>query len=88
MARLRGFIAENFQIESLGPSDAADALGCSARNVHRICQTMGVSFGRLLLEARLAAAGRRLAGGGSEWSRITDVAYDCGFAGAEGGWRT
>ena len=78
--RLRRFVAANHRREGLAPADAAAALGCSVRHVHRLCHAIGTTFGRLLLAERLAAAGRMLGAGDPSAARISDVAYDCGFS--------
>ncbi|MFC7051023.1 hypothetical protein [Emcibacter nanhaiensis] len=54
--RLHLYIGQNFRVDNITPSFAANALGCSLWNIHKICQNMGTTFGKLLLEARLSAA--------------------------------
>lgn len=77
--RLRQTIARHYADENLTPSVVAVAMGCSLRQVHKICASLGTTFGRLVLEVRLGAASRALAGGDMSVSRISDIAYECGF---------
>lgn len=77
--RLRQYIGQNFRDESVTPTDAAAALGCSLRNVHKTCQGMGTTYGKLLLEARLSAAALALANTKFPQSRIIEIAFDAGF---------
>ncbi len=79
-ARLRQYVAENFRDEAITPSQAAAALGCSLRNIHKTCQGMGTTFGKLLLDARLSAAAQSLSYKMHPQSRISDIAYDSGFS--------
>lgn len=78
-ACLRQFIGENYRDETTAPADAARALGCSLRYVHKVCANRGTTFGTLLLEARLAAAAHALATA-RQGSRISSIGYDSGFA--------
>lgn len=78
-ARLRHFVTTNMADETLSPSSAASELGCSLRQIHKICAGQGTTFGRLVLETRLGVAGRLLAYGQNSAGRISDIAYECGF---------
>lgn len=78
--RLRSYVGQHFRNEDLGPADAASALNCSLRNIHKTCQGMGTTFGRLLLDARLSAAAQALACTGSPRARISDIAFGAGFS--------
>lgn len=77
--RLRRFLGIQFEDEHLSPASAAGALGCSVRQVHKICAARGTTFGRLLIATRLEAAARLLAQDDPSAARISDVAYACGF---------
>jgi AraC-like DNA-binding protein len=78
--RLRQYIGNNFRDESTSPVDAAATLGCSLRNVHKTCQGMATTFGKLVLDARLSAAAQALASTAPSRARITDIAFDSGFS--------
>jgi len=76
--QLERFVEARFRQEGLSPADAAAELGCSLRLVHVTAATMGTSFGKMLLEARLQAALvslKRRAGG-----PVGEVAYSVGFS--------
>lgn len=77
MRDLYAFICLNHHREGLGPRDAAAAMRCSLRTVHKTCADRGTSFNALLTETRLSAAAYQLALG---QARISEVAYGCGFA--------
>lgn len=77
--RLRQFLKRHHADEGLTPGIAAIALGCSIRQIHKVCAALGTTFGRLLIETRLAAAARSLSGTSACAARISDVAYSCGF---------
>ena len=77
--RLRQFVSEHYRDETLSPAVVAQELGCSLRNIHKISAENGTSFGVLVLETRLAAAAHALALPASK-TRISAIAYDCGFA--------
>ncbi|MFC3052000.1 helix-turn-helix domain-containing protein [Kordiimonas pumila] len=78
--RLRQYIGQNFRDENITPNEAAAALNCSLRNIHKTCQTMGTTFGKLILDARLSAAAQALAYTKYPQARISDVAFDSGFS--------
>lgn len=78
--RLRHYVGQNFRDECVSPQKAAADLCCSLRSVHKACQNMGTTFGKLLLEARLSAAAQVLACNRTPQARISDVAFDSGFS--------
>ncbi|WP_168694266.1 helix-turn-helix domain-containing protein [Sphingomonas flavalba] len=80
-ARLRQFVSENFRDETLTPALAAQALGCSVRYVHKVCNSNATTFGRLLMDTRLKAAAQALATA-SSCDRVSAVGYDSGFTDA------
>jgi AraC-like DNA-binding protein len=55
-------------------------MNCSLRNIHKTCQGMGTTFGRLLLDARLSAVAQALACTGVPRARISDIAFGAGFS--------
>jgi AraC-like DNA-binding protein len=75
--RIAIFIAGNYRQEGLSPSDAALALGCSVSSIHKCCAAAGSTFGTMLASMRLSVAAYRLA---RDPHRISDIAFDCGFA--------
>ncbi|MEM8659405.1 MAG: helix-turn-helix domain-containing protein [Pseudomonadota bacterium] len=77
IARLRQYLASEFRNVDISPASAADRLGCSVRNIHKICRNEGTTFGKLLLDARLSAVARILASG--QRTKISELAFDCGF---------
>lgn len=77
--RLRQFVRRNYTDDTLTPGVAAAALGCSVRQIHKICAALGTTFGRLVLEIRLTAAAQSLSQSVVCAVRISDVAYGCGF---------
>ncbi|MEM9257809.1 MAG: helix-turn-helix domain-containing protein [Pseudomonadota bacterium] len=74
---LRQYLGCNFRQDDISPTQAAKHLGCSVRNVHKICHNEGTTFGKLLLDARLSAVSRALAGGSD--ARISELAFESGF---------
>lgn len=74
------YIARNFRDETISPTSAAEALGCSVRYVHKVCAMSGVTFNRMVLDARLSEAARSLLSSPPSASRISDIAYSSGFA--------
>lgn len=78
-AALRRLILRRLGDETFSPAQAASELGCSIRSVHAAAQTLGQSFGQLLLEARLTAAANALAGRTADRGRVSAVAFACGF---------
>lgn len=77
IGRILQFIFQNVDHENVSPQDAAKALKCSLRTIHKTCADHGTSFNNLLMEARLSVASYMLATTGS---RISDVAFASGFA--------
>jgi AraC-like DNA-binding protein len=77
MARITLFVARNYRQEGLSPRDAAQALGCSLSNIHKCCASAGTTFGNMLAGMRLSVAAYRLT---RDRQRISDIAFDCGFA--------
>lgn len=78
-ARVFDYVARNFHDPAISPSGAADALGCSVRYIHKVCALAGVTFSRLVAEARLSEAARLLRHGSTCSSRISEIAYRSGF---------
>ncbi|MEM9257830.1 MAG: AraC family transcriptional regulator [Pseudomonadota bacterium] len=74
---LRHYLGCNFRNYDIGPAQAASHLGCSVRNVHKICHSEGTTFGKLVLDARLTAVARALASSGN--ARISELAFNSGF---------
>lgn len=56
MPSLMRLLSQRIGDDSLTPTSAAAALGCSVRTLHAACQRTGRSFGRMLLDVRLDAA--------------------------------
>lgn len=77
--RLRQYVSQNFRSDEISAADAANKLCCSVRNIHKICQRSGTTFGKLLLDARLSAAAHDLAFAKDPHIRVSDIAYDSGF---------
>ena len=73
-------IAQRMSDESLTPSSAAAALGCSVRTLHAACQREGRSFGRMLRDARLDSAEKALRSSPVSTGRIGQIAFACGFS--------
>lgn len=78
-SRVFHYVAQNFQNEYVSPSTAADALGCSVRYIHKVCAMSGVTFNRMLVDARLSEAARLLRDRPPSASRISDIAFQSGF---------
>jgi AraC family transcriptional regulator, positive regulator of tynA and feaB len=78
-SRVFQYIAQNFQNEYVTPTSAADALGCSVRYVHKVCAMSGVTFNKMLVDARLSEAARLLRDGPPSSARISDIAFQSGF---------
>ncbi len=78
--RIRNYIAHRYTDPDLAPAEAAAVLGCSVRNIHRVCGLAGTSFGRLLLEARLVASRRILEQAPATNGAISRAAMDAGFS--------
>jgi AraC family transcriptional regulator, positive regulator of tynA and feaB len=78
--RIRVFVAHHYADSDLSPSRAAHELGCSLRTLHRICAIAGTSFGRALLDTRLAASQRMLQKQPAHSGQISRIALDAGFS--------
>jgi len=78
-SRVLQYIALNYRDEYVSPTSAADALGCSVRYVHKVCAMSGVTFNKMLVDARLSEAARLLREGPSSSFRISDIAFRSGF---------
>lgn len=63
----------------LNPLGVAQSRRISLRYLHRLFQLHGTTFGRWLLEERLAAARRLIEDQGSAEMTILELAYKCGF---------
>jgi AraC-like DNA-binding protein len=79
LTKLHDFIGLHFREEGLNPRAAADELGCSVRNVHKLCLSSGRSFGRMVLAARLNAARSALVHVVPD-ERISSIAFESGFS--------
>ncbi len=71
------FVCQNVESENISPQEAATALKCSVRTIHKSCSDYGISFNNLLMEVRLSVASYQLA---TSKTRISDIAYSSGFA--------
>lgn len=80
MPSLLRLVAQRLGDDTLSPTTAAAALGCSVRTVHAACQREGRSFGRLLLDARLEAAEMALRSTPIMSRRVGQIAFACGFS--------
>lgn len=76
MREIYAFICLNYQQEGLSARDAAAALRCSLRTVHKTCADRGTSFNALLIDVRLSAAAYLLSLGRE---RVSEIAYGSGF---------
>ncbi|MGW1420869.1 helix-turn-helix domain-containing protein [Bradyrhizobium manausense] len=76
---LRRYLAQTYREECLTPAMAAAALGWSVRNLHKICQDSGTSFGKMLLNIRLAASTQKLVSARQGHQQISELALECGF---------
>ncbi|WP_246755876.1 helix-turn-helix domain-containing protein [Bradyrhizobium sp. CCBAU 53338] len=76
---LRRYLAQTYREECLTPAIAATALGWSVRNLHKICQDSGTSFGKMLLNMRLAASAQKLVSAKQGQQQISELALECGF---------
>lgn len=80
MPSLVRLVSQRLGDDSLSPTSAAAALGCSVRTLHAACQREGRSFGRLLLDARLEAAEAALRSTPVLSRRVGPIAFACGFS--------
>lgn len=83
-ARLRSIkrmIAARYADPGLSPRLAAAEHGISVRTVHLLFEPTGKSFGRCLMETRLAAAHAMLADPSHRRRTVVDIVYACGFEG-------
>lgn len=73
-------IVQHCSDENLSPIRVANALRCSVRYVHKICASAKTTFGRALMEARLAEAARLLCLLPLGAGRVTEAALQAGFS--------
>lgn len=73
---LLSFICQNLDKDHLSPQDAAKALRCSLRTIHKTCSDHGTSFNGILIETRLSVAAYMLS---ATNSRVSQIAYSSGF---------
>jgi AraC-like DNA-binding protein len=77
LAAARHFIERNLHRADLTPSDVAQALGISLRQLHRLFAGTGTSFSRSLLGLRLERARRQLADHPER--PVIEIAVACGI---------
>lgn len=75
---LRRFVEAHAHLGTLSPADASAELGCSLRLVHATAASLGTTFGRMVVEARLQTARALLIGPGLH--NISQVALMSGFS--------
>ena len=75
--RIYQFVVRNYRNESVSPTQAAQALGCSLSSIHKCCAAAGMTFGRMLTEMRLSAAAYKLS---RERRSVSEIAFECGFS--------
>ena len=80
MPSLVRLLTQRIGDDSLSPTSAAAALGCSVRTLHAACQREGRSFGRMLLDVRLNAAEEALRSTPALSRRVGPIAFACGFS--------
>ncbi len=80
MPSLTRLLSQRVGDDSLTPTSAAAALGCSVRTLHAACQRTGRSFGRMLLDVRLDAAEEALRSTPALSRRVGSIAFACGFS--------
>jgi AraC family transcriptional regulator, positive regulator of tynA and feaB len=76
--RICAYLRSHLGNADLNPLSVARSQSMSLRYLHRLFQLRGTTFGRWLIDERLAAA-RRLMEGGAGIGTIYDVALRCGF---------
>lgn len=76
MGDILAFVAHNLAKPGLSAQEAAAALKCSVRTIHKTCSDHGVSFGGFVTELRLATAQDRLL---RTDERVSQIAYSVGF---------
>ncbi len=76
---LLAFCRQNLHDAELSPPMGAAHLGISVRTLHLRFHTLGKSFGRWLLDARLDACGKALRDPRQRASGISEIAYRWGF---------
>jgi AraC-like DNA-binding protein len=74
--RILQFVARHIEAENLSPQEAAKALKCSLRTIHKTCADHGTSFNNIIMEIRLSLATYLLS---TTNNRISDIAYSSGF---------
>ena len=79
-AAIVDYIETHFARPGLTSAKAAADLGVSTRYLERLMERSGTSFGRRVLERRLAAAYEGLIAGLGAGERISDLALSCGFS--------
>lgn len=78
--RLRTFLRLNLGKLGLSAADAAVAFRISERQVQKMFQREGSTFGRELMDARLDHANSLLASAGNQGLSINEISFRCGFA--------
>jgi AraC-like DNA-binding protein len=76
---LGAFVSRRHADPALAPRHAADALGLSLRQLHRLFAQNGTTFGRFLRERRLDDCRKRLADPAEAARAISDIAFGAGF---------
>ncbi len=76
---IRDYVARHFSDPDLSLVSMARALGLSARLAQQVLQAEGTHFSRLVAEARLNAAARRLGDPRVRDQSVTEIAFACGF---------
>lgn len=70
------FICQNMEKEHLSPQDAAVALKCSLRTIHKACSDNGTSFNNIMIDVRISFASYLLS---TTRNRISEIAFSSGF---------
>jgi AraC-like DNA-binding protein len=79
LAAIQRHIDLNLSDPSLTPASAADALGLSVRQLHRLFEPTGGSFARYVLRQRLLKCRDAVAGATGTGRSVVDIAFGWGF---------
>lgn len=78
--RVKHAIGDRYDDETLSPGQIAEELGLSKRYIHKLFARAGTTFGKYLMEVRLARACDMLGDKRYRGYRIIDIASACGFS--------
>jgi AraC-like DNA-binding protein len=72
-------IEKNAAVPGYGVNNSASKLGVSARYVHMLLESTGMTFSEHLLEFRLRKVYQSIVTPMDHWRKVSEIAYECGF---------